>query len=880
MVKDPVCGMEVDPKKAKFSEVRDGKRYYFCSKSCYEEFKDLKKTEAAMPVAKNAGTVNEKTARFSIKGMHCASCAVNITNALKKSSGVLEANVNFATEKAHIKYDAIKTNEKNLEELIKKTGYNVLKEPVLAEGTNKITVSIGGMESQHCVGIIENALKKQQGILEAQVNLATEKADISYKPSQISAERIIKAIENAGYSAKLSTSTDFEKEARDKEIQGYKTKTIFSFIFSIPLAYLIMGQMIGLPIHPIMQEFSIPIQLLLSSAVMLIGRDFFISGFKALVINRNPNMYSLVAIGVGSAYIWSLANVAGILLGLPNFSEDQLYFEVAAFLISFILLGKYFEAIAKGRTSEAIKKLLGMQAKYAIVQRDGKEIKIPIEEVLIGDIVIVRPGEKIPVDGTIVEGKSSIDESMITGESIPVDKKIGDKVIGATINKTGSFKFRAEKIGSETMLAQIIKLVEDAQASKAPIQELADKISAIFVPAVILIAIVSALIWLFLGQSLLFALSIFIAVLIIACPCALGLATPTAVMVGTGKGAERGILIKSAKALQKAQEINVVIFDKTGTLTKGKPEVTNLIALNKFDESDLLEYAAIAEKRSEHSLGEAILGFAKAKGIEIPEPEKFNSITGKGIEAIFKGRAILLGNRALMNENRIDTSFCEDKMQQLEHEGKTAMLVAVDKKIVGIVAVADTLKENSKEAVQALHNMKKQVAMITGDNKRTANAIAKQLGIDIVLSEVLPQDKENEIKKMQSQGKVVAMVGDGINDAPALAQADIGIAIGSGTDIAIESGDIVLVKNDLRDVIVAMDLSRYAMGKIKQNFFWAFIYNVVGIPLAAGILYPFTGWLLSPIIAGTAMAFSSVSVVSNSLLMKRYKPKIKFNVSG
>jgi len=488
---------------------------------------------------------------------------------------------------------------------------------------------------------------------------------------------------------------------------------------------------------------------------------------------------------------------------------------------------------------------------------------------LVGEIIIVKPGGKIPVDGTVIEGHSSVDESMVSGESIPVEKKAGDKVVGATINKTGSFKFKAEKIGKDTFLAQVVRLVEEAQGSKAPVEELADKISAIFVPAVVVIALLSFIIWLLAGQGFVFALTTFIAVLIIACPCALGLATPTAVMVGTGLAAEHGILIKNAEALQKASQLKVIVFDKTGTLTRGEPEVTD------FTGKEILLLAAVAEKRSEHPLAEAIVKKAKTEGIDVPDPDGFNSISGKGVEAKLKGDTILLGNRTLMKDKNVVFADMENKLNELEAQGKTVMLVAKNNSLLGLVAVADTLKQYSKEAVKELHRMGREVVMITGDNKRTGSAIAKQVGIDRVLAEVLPQDKAENIKKLQAEGKRVAMVGDGINDAPALAQADIGIAIGTGTDVAIETGEIVLVKDDLRDVVTAIDLSNYSMRKIRQNLFWAFIYNSLGIPIAAGILYPFTGFLLNPIIAGAAMAFSSVSVVTNSLLMKRFKPRIK-----
>ena len=584
-------------------------------------------------------------------------------------------------------------------------------------------------------------------------------------------------------------------------------------------------------------------------------------------------MDTLVALGTGTAYVYSVAISFFIWQGKSGYGPHNLYYEVTALLIAFILLGRYLESVAKGRTSEAIKKLIGLQAKTALVLHGTKEVEVPIEEVRVGDSIVVKPGQKIPVDGVITKGASSVDESMITGESIPVEKKEGDQVIGATINKVGSFVFRATKVGSETAIAQIIKLVEEAQGSKAPIQQLADKISAYFVPTVLAIGIASFVGWVSFGMGIAFAIKTFVAVLIIACPCALGLATPTAIMVGTGKGAEHGILIKSAEALQYSREINVILFDKTGTLTKGKPEVTDVIPTVQFKAEEVIQLAAIAEKRSEHPLGEAIVKKAKEENPTLPDPLSFHAIAGQGLEATWSKKKILLGNRKFMTERKISFKAIVSEIERLETEGKTVMILAVDDALAGIIAVADTVKDGSKEAVRELERLRKQVYMITGDNARTAKAIAAKVGITHVLAEVLPEEKAKEVKKLQAQGMKVAMVGDGINDAPALAQADVGIAIGSGTDIAIESADIVLVKADVRDVARAIDLSTYTIRKIKQNLFWAFVYNVVGIPVAAGILYPFTGWLLSPVIAGAAMAFSSVSVVSNSLLMKRWKPR-------
>ena len=707
-----------------------------------------------------------------------------------------------------------------------------------------------------------------------------EKAIIKYDPVLVTVQKIKATIKEAGYEPieEAAVTVDNEKAAREKEIRNLRNRFLGSLMLSLPLLYYMFVMLLGWPMPEYFMQNAAIIQSILTTPIMFIGGIFFTRGIVSLVKTKTSNMDTLVSLGVGAAYLYSLYVTGAILLGNTAFGMANLYYEVAGFLIAFILLGKYFEAIAKGRTSEAIKKLMGLRAKTAVVVRAGKEIEINIDDVVVDDIVVVKPGGKVPVDGIIVDGHSSVDESMVTGESIPVEKKPGDKVIGATINKSGSFKFKAKKVGKDTFLAQVIQLVEAAQGSKAPIEALADKISAYFVPAVVFIALAAFVIWLIAGQSFIFALTAFIAVLIIACPCALGLATPTAVMVGTGLGAENGILIKSAEALQIAGSLNAVIFDKTGTLTRGTPEITDVISNPKSQilnpNKEILLYAAIAEKRSEHPLGEAILKKAQAEGIEVPEPESFNSIPGKGVEVKFNGETIILGNRKMMQERNIQIAELEDKTAVMEAQGKTVMLVVKGGVLAGIIAVADTLKDHSKETVAELQRMGREVIMITGDNRRTGEAIAKQVGIDRVLAEVLPQDKAANIKKLQAEGKKVAMVGDGINDAPALAQADIGIALGSGTDVAIETGDIVLVRDDLRDVVTAIDLSSYSMRKIRQNLFWAFIYNIVGIPVAAGILYPFTGFLLNPVIAGAAMAFSSVSVVSNSLLMKRFRVNV------
>ncbi|MCW1304595.1 MAG: heavy metal translocating P-type ATPase [Candidatus Parvarchaeota archaeon] len=734
----------------------------------------------------------------------------------------------------------------------------------------KIIIPILGMHCASCAQKIESTLKKLDGIINVNVNFATEKATVEFNETLINENEINNAIEQLGYKVikevdrEAGKAVDRQKEAREKEIRTLKSLFLFSLLFSIPIFLIAMPfewLNIGIPYKNI-------ILLLLATPVQfIVGYRFYKGTFSALKA-KTANMDTLIAMGTSAAYFYSFFVVL-----FPDVLGNNVYFETSALIITFIILGKWLEALTKGRASEAIKKLVGLQPKNAIVIRAGKEVTIPIEDVVIGDIVVVKPGQKIPVDGIVIDGISSVDESIITGESIPVEKKKGDTVIGATINKHGSFKFKATKVGKDTVLNQIIKLVEEAQGSKAPIQRLADKVSGYFVSVVIVIAISAFIFWYFiLGQSFVFSLSIFIAVLIIACPCALGLATPTAIMIGTGKGAENGILIKDAEALENAHKLTTIVFDKTGTLTEGKPVVTDILAVDKLDKKEILRYAAISEKKSEHPLADAIINKAKEEKIKIPDARFFEAIPGYGIIAKYNKNELLFGNRNLMKKHKIKIEALEERINNLENEGKTVMILAVNKKVVGLIAVADTLKKFSKEAIQKLYKMGKEVVMITGDNKRTANAIARQLGIEYVLAEVLPEDKEKEIEKLQKKGKIVAMVGDGINDAPALARADIGIAIGAGTDVALETGQIVLVKNDLRDVVTAIELSNYTIKKIKQNLFWAFFYNSISIPIAAGLLYPFTGFLLNPIIAGVAMAFSSVSVVSNSLLMKRYNP--------
>jgi Cu+-exporting ATPase len=670
---------------------------------------------------------------------------------------------------------------------------------------------------------------------------------------------------------------DAEQKEREQEIRSLKIRLAFSAIVTIPVVIYSNARFLpfALPTLPIDNFIPLLLFVLSTPVHFIVGHSFFMGAYKALR-NLNPNMDVLVTMGTSAAYFYSVY--------VTFTGEGQLYYTTAVSLMVFLTLGKLLEAIAKGRTSAAIKKLMGLRAKTARVIRDGNETEIPVEDVQVGDIVLVKPGEKIPVDGTVIEGYSGVDEKVITGESIPVEKKAGDTVVGATINKTGVLKFKATKVGADTVLAQIIALVENALGSKAPIQRLVDVVSSYFVPAVMITATAAFIVWYLLGLGFTFSLTIFIAVLIIACPCAMGLATPTAIMVGVGKGAENGVLIKSGEALETVHKLQAIVFDKTGTLTKGEPEVTDIITLTSLAGSskkvknlsneELLQFAAIAEKNSEHPLGEAIVKKARERHLEVVDPEFFNAVPGHGVEVTYNGVKLLLGNRKLMETNGVNIEQLEAKMEELEKDGKTAMLVAVDGKAAGVIAVADTLMEYSVDAVKTLQNMGLEVVMLTGDNEQTAKAIARQVGVDRVLAEVLPSDKANEIKLLQDEGKIVAMVGDGINDAPALAQADVGIAVGSGTDVAIETGDIVLVKNDPRDVVTSIQLSRATMSKIKQGLFWAFAYNTVLIPVAAGILYPL-GILLDPIFAAAAMAFSSVSVVTNASLLKRFKPKLE-----
>ncbi|MEG1310575.1 MAG: heavy metal translocating P-type ATPase [Romboutsia sp.] len=819
---------------------------------------------------------------YKITGMTCSACAKAVERVVKKIDGVNEQNVNIATEKLTIEYYSDKVGFDDIKKSIEKAGYGVIKD----EKSKKIDIKIEGMTCASCARAVERVVKKLDGIENISVNIATDKASISYNPSKIKLSQIKSVIEKAGYKPveEIKNSTiDEDKIKKEKEIKSLFSKFVIATIFAIPLFYIAMGPMIIRPfgpwpipqiIDPIESTLNYAlIQLVLVLPIIGVGYKFYINGTKA-ILSKSPNMDSLVAIGTLAAFSYSLYTTVQIANGsIKGMHHHQLYYESAGIIIALILLGKYLESRCKGKTSEAIKKLMGLQPKTAIVIVDNKEMEILIEEVQVGDIILVKPGSKIPVDGIVVDGHTSVDESMLTGESMPVEKNIGDKVTGASINKNGSIKFKADKVGSDTALSQIIKLVEDAQGKKAPIAKLADTVSGYFVPIVIILAFLTSFLWYFVGdKDVEFALKIFISVLVIACPCALGLATPTAIMVGTGKGAENGILIKGGEALESAHKIDTVIFDKTGTITEGKPVVTDIVLSEGVDKDYFIKIASSSEKDSEHPLGEAIVKYGIDKNIEFMKVDKFLAIPGHGIEVNIDNKDILLGNKKLMNDKNISLVELEEKADYLAGQGKTPMYISFDNKIAGIIAVADIVKESSKEAIEKLHNMGIKVAMVTGDNKKTANAIAKQVGIDIVLSEVLPKDKSNEVDKLQKQGKFVAMVGDGINDAPALAKANIGIAIGSGTDVAIESADIVLMKSDLMDVPTGIKLSHETIKNIKQNLFWAFGYNIIGIPIAAGLLYIFGGPLLNPMFAAGAMSLSSVSVVSNALRLKKFKP--------
>ncbi len=809
--------------------------------------------------------MSEKQVTLPITGMTCANCVGAVEKGLRRLEGVGEVSVNLALERATVAYDPARLTEDDLVERVRLVGYDV------ASAT--VELPITGMTCANCVNTVEKGLKKLDGVLEASVNLATEKATVTYVAGQLTRRDLVKQVERIGYgvieAAEDEEPEDAERAARQREIARQVRYLLVGAIFTLPVFLISMGRDFGLLGHWAHATWvNVLLWALATPVQFYVGWQYYVGGFKSLR-NGSANMDVLVALGTSVAYLFS------VLVTLGFFPGQHVYFETAAAIITLIVLGKLLEARAKGRTSEAIKKLMGLRARTARVVRDGAEIDVPIDAVEVGDVVIVRPGEKVPVDGIVIDGHSALDESMITGESLPVDKKPGDRVTGATINKQGLIRFEATAVGRQTALAQIIRLVEEAQASKAPIQRLVDQVAAVFVPAVIAVAIVTFLVWNFLvpGYGFTPALIRLVAVLVIACPCAMGLATPTAIMVGTGRGAEMGILFKNSEALEKAHKLTAVVLDKTGTITRGEPAVTDVVA-SAGVQHDVLRLAASAERGSEHPLGEAIVREAQQRGLALAAPEGFEAIAGQGIRAQVEEHTVLVGSLKLMQEQGVGLNGLESEAQRLQDEAKTAMWLAVDGQAAGVIAVADTVKEGSQEAIAELHRLGLHVAMITGDNQATARAIAAEVGVDEVFAEVLPGEKAAHVRKLQEQGYAVGMVGDGINDAPALAQANVGIAIGTGTDVAMAAADVTLMRGDLRSVPQALRLSRATIRTIRENLFWAFGYNTLLIPVAAGVLYPFT-WApdilrqLHPILAALAMAFSSVSVVSNSLRLRR-----------
>ena len=813
-----------------------------------------------------------KNETYLIEGMSCASCAAHIEDSLKQVDDLSDVNVNFATSKLTLsRGEGIDRTE--VEKIVEKSGYKL----TYVSSIEERTFILEGMSCATCAKNIEDAISSLDGTEKAIVNFATEKMVVKFDKEKLSVAEIEKKVEEAGYKARLEIDNlvDDQAEKKQQEIDGIWKRFIYSAIFTVPVLYIAMAEMVGLPMLKSLSPMGNPklfstVQFILVLPVLYFGRKFFSVGIRAL-LRRKPNMDSLVALGAGAAFLYSIYSTVLVYSG-DEHAAMHLYYESAAVILTLITLGKYLEGVSKNRTTNAISKLVGLVPKTANLIKEGKEHVVAVDEISTGDILLVRPGEKVPLDGVVIEGRSTVDESMLTGESIPVEKEINSKVVGASINKTGVFKMKVTKVGKDTTLSQIIKLVEDAQNSKAPIAKLADKISGVFVPIVIVLALIAGILWYFVGDaSWSFSLKIIIAVLVIACPCALGLATPTAIMVGTGKGAEHGILIKSSEALQLAKEVNTVVFDKTGTLTEGKISVTDIVTFNNLSEEVLLQLAASVEYLSEHPLGLAIVDEAKNRNLELLEVKDFSSLTGLGISSTVDRKSVLIGNEKLMLENNIVTKDSVEKAEKYASEAKTPLFIAVDSELAGIIAVADQIKASSLETVERLHSLGLEVVMLTGDNKKTAQVIAEQLSIDKVVSEVLPEDKANEIKKLQAQGKKVAMVGDGINDAPALVQAEVGIAVGTGTDVAIDAADVVLMKPDLNSVVNAIVLSKKTITNIKENLFWAFFYNIIGIPFAMGVFYIFGGPLLNPMLAGAAMSFSSISVVLNALRLKRVK---------
>ena len=889
MVKDPVCGMEIEEGKAHARREYGGRTFYFCSANCETTFAADPDKYAGGPTGKQSrhapsattglqeGVAGPKRVELPVFGLTCGKCVQAVEKSLRAVPGVAKATVNLSSARAFVDYDPALTGVPALERAIRDVGYRT-------EGATA-RFAIEGITCASCVTRIESALLETPGVVKASVNIGTEEATVEFLPSVADPAAIKAAVGSAGYKVVEAPApaspeaTDKEAEVREREYRTLMRKWWFGAavgVFTMLLSYpwLIPVLRDWFPRGSPQLWYTWAVMGILSLAVLAYsGNQFFVGAWQALQ-HRSANMHTLIALGTGVAWIYStIALLFPQLFPAAEFTE--VYYDVTVVVTALVVLGLAMELKAKGRTSEAIKKLIGLQAKTARVVRDGKEVDIPVEEVLVGDIVVVRPGEKVPVDGEVIEGTSAVDESMITGESLPVEKRVGDEAIGATINKTGSFKFRATKVGKDTALANIIRMVQDAQGSKVPIQRIVDVVSGYFTPSVAILAILGFMLWYTFGPEprIVFALIVAVTTLIIACPCALGMATPMSLTTGVGLGALNGILIRSGESLQAAKGLQTIILDKTGTITKGKPELTDVVTTGGFKEEEVLRLAAGVEKSSEHPLAAAIVEGARARELTLKDAETFAAIPGHGIEATIEGRTILLGNLKLMKDRGIPVKDLEVQATRLSDDGRTPMYVAIDGKPAGIIAVADTVKEDSKDAIRVLKAMGLEVVMITGDNERTAKAIARQVGVDRVLAEVLPQDKAFNVQKLQLEGKNVAMVGDGINDAPALAQSDVGFAIGTGTDVAIAASDITLIKGSLKGVVTAIQISRATMRNVSQNLVGAFIYNILGLPIALGVLYPFFGILLSPLLAAIAMSFSSVTVIANANRLKRWKPR-------
>jgi P-type Cu+ transporter len=889
VVKDPVCGMEIEEQKAYARREHGGRTFFFCSPKCEAAFtadpgrfavgkpEGGKRHTPSATTGVREGVAGSKRVELPVFGLTCAKCVQAVEKALRGVPGVKKATVNLSSARAFVDYDSAQIGVPALERTIRDAGYRT-------EGATA-RFAIEGITCASCVTKIEGALRDTAGVLNASVNVATEEAVVEYLPRVADLQAIKAAVGSAGYKAVEAPApaspeaTDKEAEARDREYRSLMRKWwfgaavgTFTMIFSYPWLFPVLRDWFP---RNSPQLWYIWAGMGVASLAVLAysGNQFFTGAWQALK-HRSANMHTLIALGTGVAWIYS--TIALLFPGLfPSSEFLDVYYDVTVVVTALVVLGLAMELKAKGRTSDAIKKLIGLQAKTARVVRDGKEVDIPVEEVLVGDIVVVRPGEKIPVDGEIIEGSSAVDESMVTGESLPVEKRAGDEVIGATINKTGAFKFRTTKVGKDTALANIIRMVKDAQGSKVPIQRIVDVVSGYFTPTVAILAVFGFMVWYTFGPEprIVYALIVAVTTLIIACPCALGMATPMSLTTGVGLGALNGILIRGGDALQTAQQLQTIILDKTGTITHGKPVLTDTVVAGGFREEEVLRLTGGIEKSSEHPLAAAIVEGATARGLTLPDAESFNAIPGHGVEAEIEGHTLLLGNLKLMRDRGLAINGLEEKASALADDGKTPMFVAINGKPAGIIAVADTVKDDSKAAIQVLKGMGLEVVMITGDNERTAKAIGRQVGIERVLAEVLPQDKAHNVQTLQLEGKKVAMVGDGINDAPALAQADVGFAIGTGTDVAIAASDITLIKGSLKGVVMAMQISRATMRNVYQNLWGAFIYNGLGLPIALGVFYPFFGILLSPLLAAIAMSFSSVTVITNANRLKWWKPR-------